>query len=92
MTGRGALVAALASLVLVASCASPSDQELRFVDGVRNRYPRMSVSLVGDDELLAAARSTCDGESSAALDRLVALGVDRDAFVALAGEQICPVR
>ncbi len=86
-----ALVVALVA-ILPAGCAEPTEAELRYIDELRNRVPRMSVAVADDDTLLAAGRAVCAGEPSPELDRIVALDVDRQVVVEVATVTICPAR
>lgn len=83
---------ALAGVVACSSCGGRSEAELRFVTELRNRYPRLSVAVADDGELLEAGRALCAGRSVEVLVQLVDLGVDRNVLIEAATDTICPAR
>lgn len=82
----------LAAVAVGSACASSSEAELRFVDELRNRYPRMSVSVASDDALVAAGLATCSAVDDPELARLEQLGVDRQVVAGIAVDTVCPGR
>jgi hypothetical protein len=83
---------ALAGVVACSSCGVRSEADLRFVTELRNRYPRLSVAVADDGELLEAGRALCAGRSVEVLVQLVDLGVDRNVLIEAATDTICPAR
>lgn len=92
---RAAGATAIALLVLGAgaACASERDEELDYLDRVRNAYPTLSVDQLSDDRLLELANLTCGPKSFGADDRaeLESLDVDPDRLAELA-LPLCPTR
>ncbi len=87
------VAALLCPLFVPLACSVPDDNELRFLDRVRNEFPDLSVTRATDDRLLRLAQANCSPSTLSASDveELRQIGVDRDRFEALA-LPLCPAR
>ena len=90
---RSLVPLALVAALCATGCGGSSDQELAFLDQVRNAYPELSVEQASDEQLLELAAATCSPSalSPAQVSELGGLGVDRTQFEAIA-LPLCPTR
>lgn len=90
---RSLVPLALVAALCATGCSGSSDQELEFLDQVRNAYPELSVEQASNELLLELANATCSPSalSPAQVAELGRLGVDRTRFEALA-LPLCPTR
>jgi len=90
---RSLVPLALVAALCATGCGGSPDQELEFLDQVRNAYPELSVQQASDELLLELGAATCSPSalSPAQVSELRRLGVDRTRFDSLA-MPLCPTR